>query len=173
MPNEHLRSAGLDVLAQGLDLLKTLTPAAYTQTLPQAFNASIGDHYRHCLDHFECLLAAPGGTIDYDARRRDGRVERNPAFAAERTHVLIESLRTLPADHLAAAVKVRCKVAYGDTESPLVPSTMTREIMYVIVHAVHHYALISVMCRLLEVPLATGFGIAPSTVHYQSTGAAR
>lgn len=169
MSNEPLRAAALDVLDQGLDLLASLSSADYIQSLPQAFNASIGGHYRHCLDHFECLLLAPGGdAIDYDARKRDERVERDPVFAAERTRELAVALRALPAARLAESVPVRCKVAYTGGESPLVPSTVAREIMYAIVHAVHHYALINVMCRLLELPITPGFGIAPSTVHHRA-----
>ncbi|MCU0794164.1 MAG: DinB family protein [Opitutaceae bacterium] len=168
MPNEHLRTAALAILDQGLDLLATLSPADYRQSLPQAFNASIGGHYRHCLDHFECLLAAPDNAIDYDARRRDERIEREPAFAAERTRQLAAALRALPDARLDAFISVRCKVAYSGCDSPLVPSTVARELMYAIVHAVHHYALIGVMCRLLEVPLTPGFGIAPSTVQHRA-----
>lgn len=172
MPNEHLRTASLAILDQGLDLLATLAPTDYGQPLPQAFNASIGGHYRHCLDHFECLLAAPGEAIDYDARRRDERVEREPAFAAERTRQLSAALRALPATRLDATISVRCKVAYTGSDSPLVPSTVARELMYAIVHAVHHYALIGVMCRLLELPLTPGFGIAPSTVQHRAAAPA-
>lgn len=70
-------------------------------------------------------------------------------------------------------MSVRCRVAYVGDDSPVVPSTFAREIMYAVVHAVHHYALIGVMCRLLELPLRPGFGIAPSTVqHYADHGAA-
>ncbi len=165
---EHLRSAALAILDQGLDLLASLENADYTRTLPEAFNASIGGHYRHCLDHFERLLVKGDEVIDYDARQRDERIERDPAFAAGRTRELASALRALPAVRLAEAVSVRCRVAYVGEDSPMVPSTFAREIMYAIVHAVHHYALIGVMCRLLELPLRPGFGIAPSTVQHRS-----
>ena len=36
--------------------------------------------------------------------------------------------------------------------------------VYSIAHAIHHYALISVMARLMEVKLPMNFGVAPSTV---------
>jgi hypothetical protein len=40
--------------------------------------------------------------------------------------------------------------------------------MYAIVHAVHHYALISVMLQLLKLTVPPGFGVAPSTVHHRA-----
>jgi len=45
--------------------------------------------------------------------------------------------------------------------------------MYAVVHAIHHYALISVMCHLLEIPLPEGFGVAPSTLKHQKDLAAQ
>ncbi len=104
MSNEHLRSAALAVLDQGLDLLASLENADYKRPLPQAFNASIGGHYRHCLDHFERLLVAGADVIDYDSRQRDERIERDPALAAERTRELAAALRALPAARLAETV---------------------------------------------------------------------
>ena len=38
--------------------------------------------------------------------------------------------------------------------------------MYAVAHAIHHYALIAVMCGMLEVPVPAGFGVAPSTLKY-------
>jgi hypothetical protein len=40
--------------------------------------------------------------------------------------------------------------------------------MYVVAHAIHHYALIAVMCGVLEVRVPAGFGVAPSTLEYHA-----
>ena len=47
-------------------------------------------------------------------------------------------------------------------------STFGRELMYAVAHAIHHYALIAVMCGLLGVRVPFGFGIAPSTLQHQA-----
>lgn len=168
MPPSLLRQAGLDVLSQGLDLLESLAPADYTHPLPQAFHASIGGHFRHCLDHFECLLGAAGEAIDYDARQRDARIEQDLAFATAHTRQLLAAFEDLPDSRLSDEVHVRCQVSYRGGAAPLVASTFARELMYAIVHAVHHYALIAVMARLLELPPVPGFGVAPSTLQHQA-----
>ena len=45
--------------------------------------------------------------------------------------------------------------------------------VYAIAHAIHHYALISVMSRLMDANLPEHFGVAPSTVAHNAGQAAR
>ena len=69
---------------------------------------------------------------------------------------------------LTRAVSVRTKVSYEDDVAPAMPSTIGRELMYAVAHAIHHYALIGVMCGLMGVPVPAGFGVAPSTLKHQT-----
>jgi hypothetical protein len=155
----------LAVLAQGEDLLESISVESYTRKLPAAFNGAIGGHYRHCLDHFTSLLRGAGTElVDYDHRERDPRIERDPAFALDLTRQIRARLGGLSPDDLLAPVVARCEVNYAHGESPLTRSTLGRELVYAIAHAIHHYALIAVMARLMEVELPVHFGIAPSTV---------
>jgi hypothetical protein len=59
-------------------------------------------------------------------------------------------------------------VSYAQGHSPLTGSTFGRELVYCIAHAIHHYALISIMARLMEVKLPEHFGFAPSTVAHNA-----
>lgn len=158
------------ILQQGELLLGCLGAEAYTRRLPVAFNASIGGHYRHCLDHFESLLGgAEDGRVDYDHRRRDPRIETELAFALEITRAIRRQLGKLTAEALETQVSARCEVSYSHGDSPVTGSTLGRELVYSIAHAIHHYALISVMARLMGVVLPERFGVAPSTVAHQQT----
>lgn len=168
-PNRNVLDAAVAILLQGEQLLAALTPAAYARRMPVAFNASIGGHYRHCLDHFACLLdGRETGEVDYDHRERDARVEQQPEFALERTRDLRIALERLLPATLALPVTARCEVSYARGESSVTGSSLGRELVYVIAHAIHHYALIAVMARLSGATLPENFGIAPSTVAYQS-----
>jgi hypothetical protein len=80
---------------------------------------------------------------------------------------LIAQLDSLDLVTLAAPVRARCEVSYASGDSPVTASSFGREMVYAIAHAIHHYALISVMARLLDVKLPDQFGIAPSTVAHQ------
>lgn len=166
--------AAIAILDQGKDLLLTLPQDSYTQRIPLAFNGSIGGHYRHCLDHFSSLLRCSGATlIDYDHRERDVRIETQPGFALQLTQELRAKLERLPLDALNDSVQARCEVSYAHGDSPLTGSTLGRELVYAIAHAIHHYALICVMSRLLGVALPPHFGVAPSTVAHQAKLASR
>lgn len=164
-PYQILQDSIIETMEQGLDLLGAITDSDYTRKHPLAFHASIGGHYRHSLEHFEPLLQEDTSIIDYDARPRDNRLETNRIHAAARTVELIAASRQLT--KFASPVHVRCRVSFSGDDSPLVSSTYEREAMYAIAHAIHHYALIAVMCNLMRVTLPESFGIAPSTVVHQ------
>ncbi len=61
----------------------------------------------------------------------------------------------------------RCEVSYAHGDSPVTGSTFGREMVYSVAHAIHHYALISIMARLMDAKLPEHFGVAPSTVAHQ------
>ena len=166
--SSELIQSVLETLRQGETLLMEISDDAYTCKHPLVFNASIGGHYRHCLDHFRSLLAATAtGTLNYDHRQRDPLVENDRFAALNATRELILGFTHLPAAGLAKSLEVTCKTSYTTTGSQMAASTVAREIMYSVAHAVHHYALIGVMGGLLNRPLPPGFGVAPSTLKHQ------
>jgi hypothetical protein len=162
----------LEVLNQGENLLAELEGSAYTARLPAAFNASIGGHYRHCLDHFRSLLeAAQVGDLNYDHRERGTLIENDRFAALNATRELRAGFQELDSDCLARRLNVTCKTSYAANGSQVSPSTIGREIMYVVAHAVHHYALIGIMGGLMGLKMPPGFGVAPSTLKHQEQAA--
>ena len=160
--------AAVAILAQGEDLLRALSAEAYIRRVPRAFNGCIGGHYRHCLDHFTSLLRGlDADEVDYDHRQRDARIESQPDFALALTRQMRARLEQLPLSAFDTPIKARCEVSYAHGDSPVTGSTFGREMVYAIAHAIHHYALISIMARLMEVSLPEHFGVAPSTVAQQ------
>ena len=158
----------MDILRQGEDLLTTLSAEAYTTKLPVAFNGFIGSHYRHCLDHFTSLRRGLDAEIvDCDHRERDPRIEREPAFALRLTRELRQTLESLDPAVLDPPVAARCEVSHDHGDSLLTQSSLGRELVYTIAHGIHHFALISVMARLMNAELPPYFGVAPSTVAHQ------
>jgi uncharacterized damage-inducible protein DinB len=165
----RILDAAVAILLQGEDLLRSLTSENYARKVPLVFNASIGGHYRHCLDHFTSLWRGlDRDEVNYDHRARDARLEAQPSFALAQTRHLRGMLEQLSPETLDTSVRARCEVSYAHGQSPAARSTLGRELVYVIAHAIHHYALISVMARLLEVKLPDHFGVAPSTVAHQA-----
>jgi hypothetical protein len=166
-------TAVTELLGQGEELLLHLGAEAYRQPVAIAFNASIGSHYRHFLDHFSSLLRGlEVGVIDYDARDRDLRLEQSPQLARELTCAVSVRLGQLTDDQLNLPVLVRCQVGYG-AGSPHTKSTLGRELVYAAAHGIHHFALIAVIGRFLNAQLPANFGIAPSTLSHRQALAAQ
>lgn len=168
--NRSLLCAIGEILRQGESLLHALDDETYTRILPQAFNSAVGGHYRHCLDHFQCLLdGLDAGTVNYDQRQRDRRIETDRQFAIAETRRLHRACQTIAPGALDLPIHVRSKVSYGGSESPAMMSTVGREVTYTVAHAIHHYALLGIMCGLMGIGLPPGFGVAPSTLEHEET----
>ena len=159
----------IETLHQGETLLSEISDETYTRKVPLAFNASIGGHYRHCLDHFRSLFdSAMEGDLNYDHRERDTLIEKDRFAALNATRELRESYERLDTVFLMRPLAVTCKTSYATDGSQVSPSTVGREIMYSVAHAVHHYALIGVMGGIMGLQMPLGFGVAPSTLKHQA-----
>ena len=169
---EHSRvliQAVIETLNQGETLLTEIDDEAYARKLPAAFNASIGGHYRHCLDHFRSLLdGADANELNYDHRERGTLIENDRFAALNATRALRQGYEQLGSNCLDRRLNVTCKTSYGTSSSQVSSSTIAREIMYVVAHAVHHYALFGIMGGLMGFTMPPGFGVAPSTLKHQA-----
>ena len=160
--------AAIGLLRQGRELLELVSDDAYCRRLAGASNESIGGHYRHCLDHFHCLIRGlETGLIDYDNRGRDAKIESDRRAALKASDELRDVLMALPVDKVQGPIRVSSKVHYERDDSQEVPSTLAREVMYVVAHGVHHFAVIAVMARFMDLSLPSDFGVAPSTLQHQ------
>ena len=167
--NQWLILSVIEVLDQGETLLQEIDDEAYGRRLPVAFSASIGGHYRHCLDHFRSLInAAEIGDLDYDARKRGTLIESDRFAALNATRELREAFERLDDRQLGRILRVTCRTSYSAASSQTAVSSVAREIMYSVAHAVHHYALIGIMGALMGLSMPPGFGVAPSTLKHQA-----
>ena len=166
--NRELLQSVIETLRQGETLLTEISDEDYTRKVSVAFSASIGGHLRHCLDHFRGLLdAAACGDLNYDHRERGTLIETDRFAALNAARELREGYEHLSFSFLSRPLLVTCKTSYSTSGSQSSTSTVGREIMYAVAHAVHHYALISVIGGLMEMRLPAGFGVAPSTLKHQ------
>jgi len=167
--DRELIQSVIETLRQGEKILAEISDETYTRKIAVAFNASIGGHYRHCLDHFNTLLAATvAGDLNYDHRERGTLVENDRFAALNATRELRAAYEKLNPDFLARHLNVTCKTSYSTSGSQVSPSTVGREVMYAVAHAVHHYALIGVMAGIMHIQLPIAFGVAPSTLKHQA-----
>jgi uncharacterized damage-inducible protein DinB len=166
-----LRLAALSMLDQGEQLLSLVPGPVYAQPSALVFNASIGGHYRHCLDHFGSFLhGLVKGVINYDQRERDPALERDQEAARSLTRNLRDRLELLGESALQLPVRVRGAVGGDPGHALISESSAARELAYVIAHTIHHFALIAVIARMNGIALPEAFGMAPSTLAYRRQG---
>jgi hypothetical protein len=161
------------VLRQGAELLRTLDPEIYARVGRFVTRSGIGAHFRHVLEFYTAFLdGVRTGRVDYGARARDSRLERDPALAGERMLAVAETLAGIDPVAVGAAVAVH---AEGESAAGVwSDSSIGRELQVLSSHAIHHFALVAILLRLEGVEPPEEFGVAPSTLDYwRSQGCAR
>ena len=166
IPLKFLIENNILCLKQGIQLLSNMDDNVYTHTQSPIYNSGIGDHYRHCLEHYLCFLdGIDARTIDYDARKRDKRISSDRLYAIQITEQVIQRLNLAACEGVALKVKMDCRL---DEEEGVIwtDSTPERDLQYLQAHTIHHYALIAMILRLQGHEPGEGFGVAPSTLTY-------
>ena len=129
--DHELIQSVIEILRQGETLLAEISDESYTLKVPLAFNATIGGHYRHCLDHFRTLFeSATTGDLNYDHRERGTLVENDRFAALNATRELREAYEKLEVVFIPRLLQVTCKTSYSTGGSQVALSTVGREIMY-------------------------------------------
>jgi hypothetical protein len=165
--------ASQDVLIQGLGLLFNIWDKTYSRVAEAPYSASIGGHYRHVLEHFQCVVRSiRSGEINYDTRERNPRLETEVTYATITTCDVLRAIKNYTDAGLARPCKVVNSTSYGSAQPSVIESNVGRELAYCVGHAIHHYATIRLICSHLGVEVPNEFGIAPSTLKYRSSVAA-
>ena len=175
MTTRSLNDAVADVLQQGCIFLDRVGDETYARPLEgtgQGKSASsLGAHYRHVLDHFLCLAEGiRTGEVNYDQRRRNPQVESSVTCARLVTEELANEFASFSPEILQRECAVTYSVGYGETEAEAVKSNLAREVMFCVGHAIHHYAIVRLMCAGVGVKLPYEFGVAPSTLKHLEAG---
>lgn len=156
---KELVDDNIALLEQSHGLIAAL-PAEVYATAPAGRRSGPGPHVRHILEHYSALLdGLSTGCVDYEARARDERLERDPDFALVTIEGLIGGLRTLESRSATATVEVRSDGHAGG-------STLGRELLFLLSHTVHHQALVALLLLPLGVAVDDCFGVAPSTLRH-------
>lgn len=150
------------VIQQINHVLEQLEPHEYRRPLPEFEGSTLGQHFRHILEFFQCLeKGIPAGTVDYAARERNLLYEDNPGIALSAFETFAEALPTLDIFE-----NVEVKAEFGGAERPCYTSTVGRELMFVYDHAIHHLAIIKIglRCQFPHVQSDKDLGVSPSTI---------
>ncbi len=160
----HLQQAIQNVFDQLRYSLDQLTPAQYVHPGKLLSQASIGQHVRHIIELFTCLEDGyASGTVNYEKRKRDRRIETDKEFA-------LQLLDGITAGLARENKNLLLEAAYGEDATGWLQfdTNYYREIAYNLEHTIHHMALIKVgIGEVSAMELPEAFGVAPSTLKYK------
>jgi len=165
----EIREIAAQTLQDSLSYLENIDPQIYALPQDILFGASIGQHTRHFVEFYQCLLdqtAGSGTLINYALRMRDARIEEDPQFAAQK-------VRELGSRLIAQTENKGCKLVCDEHISSRgeisVDTNIERELIYNIEHTIHHLAIIKIGLHAIapKIVLPEHFGIAPSTIQHR------
>lgn len=163
-----MKTVAKENLLQLKDLLQQIGQEHYTEKSPILSDSTIGQHIRHILEFYLLLVSGSfSGTISYDKRERDKRIEHDPDFAAQTVVRLLAGIDTLD-----NSLQVKFEGDYsksGDAQN-VIFSSVGRELAYCIEHSIHHQAIIKAGLISMGLGHLTDehFGVAYSTIRYRN-----
>jgi len=159
MSGKHRPGAdNISSLRQGIEMIEALDDGVYAGAPDGLRIGGIGSQFRHCIDFYTCFLrGVDDGTIDYNRREREPRVETDRAYAVQCMRQIADRLGTISSETAARGVSVlRDPVEIEDGGPRAYESTIVA------------------LLELQRVDVGAGFssfGVAPSTLRYwEETG---
>ena len=142
-----------------LQLLQQIEDKDYSKQSNILSGASIGQHVRHSIEMYQCILNGYStAEIDYSNRKRDIVIETSSEYAIKCLENIVQQINI-------ADKPIMVKSEDNDTT---VSSSFNREVLYCNEHLIHHLALIKVgLLELGKYQVAPNFGVAPSTIKYK------
>lgn len=150
--------SNLDELAA---LAGQLSSDEYNAPCPELGGTTVGQHFRHIIEIFLCLLNNyETGSINYDKRERNKRIETDAPTAVKRINHIRENLEK--------ENKILSLEQNLNHTKLYIQSNYFRELLYNLEHAIHHQALIRVgLRRFKRLTINANFGVAHSTIEYR------
>lgn len=172
--NTLILKAAKGILDEARIYLEKIPNDAYCMELTVFSGATIGQHTRHFIELFQCLVDAllVGNAdnevvLDYGLRQRNQLLQTEPKHALAAIDAIQSALPKLP----WGQVIMLKHTDYATGLFSLLPTSFERELSYNIEHTIHHFALIKIGLKLVApgLTLPPNFGVAPSTTYHSSS----
>ena len=163
--------SAINILNNAKEYLVKIGSQSYAEKQSLLSGSSIGEHTRHFIEFFQCLLsqANDGICLNYDQRLRNSMIETDPAFAISVIEDIQVELQELPSKvDIKAFCNIKSKI--DEFNSISIPTTIERELLYNIEHTIHHLAIIKIGLSNVDPSLSvsTNFGVSNSTIEFRN-----
>ncbi len=172
---DRLGDTNARLFEDAIELIRELDDTEFLCPTLTPGGGGIGPQLRHCADFARSLLdGLLAGRIDYDARKRDPLFETSRGHALGELESLAERLRALDRVRGERALAVKTEAAaLPRGVDPWCDSSLRRELLALLSHTVHHFALVRERLRARGCDPGRDFGLAPSTRAHESGTCAR
>jgi hypothetical protein len=154
-----------DTFLQLRTIIEQLNEDEFSEKLELLNISSIGQHVRHVLEFYVCLSQGiQSGIVDYDQRVRNLSIETDPNYAM----VILDELSNIFCCEEIEDTALINSIEYNGV-SLIANSSVSRELIYLIEHSIHHYAIIGIALRsyFSHVIIPENFGVAYSTTKHK------
>lgn len=145
-------------------ILNEIDQEIYTAKVELLSGSSIGQHVRHIIESYQCLLSSLDlGVVNYCLRNRDHKLETNLDQVRRANDTVLIELTNLNDNPTLRLEK--------DLEgTSFVTTNLDRELLHCMEHAVHHMALIKIGLKMVapEIMIPAHFGVADSTLRHRA-----
>lgn len=149
-------------------VLQSLPQQAYCQPVSLFHGSTIGQHFRHILEFYTCLLeGCHAGYINYSSRQRNDAISENKQVALQIIESVASAIMRLDMQQM---LQVESEFSdHSEEHKPAYASSVGRELQYAFDHAVHHLAIIrmGLEAHFPEIPVDADLGVAPSTLQHR------
>lgn len=156
-----------DTFLQLRTIIDQLSKDEFSEELELLNFSSIGQHVRHVLEFYVCLSQGiESGMVDYDKRVRNLSIETDPNYAML---ILGELSNIFCCEEIVDTALIN-SIEYNGV-SLVANSSVSRELIYLIEHSIHHYAIIGIALRshFRHVEIPYNFGVAYSTSKHKKS----
>ncbi len=162
-----LKESCKEILNQLKAVIININDQDFSKPIPVLNNSTIGQHVRHTLEFFTCLMGnLKSGTVNYDKRDHDKVIETDKLIAL----AVIENIGAfLDGNVKNIPLTLEANYCISDSELTLIKTNLFRELAYNLEHAIHHMAIIKIGLKEVApyISIPNHFGIAVSTIKYQ------
>lgn len=139
----------------------------YKKPCAVLFQSTIGQHIRHALEFYLCLLEGlDSHIVNYDERKRQYTIENCPNMAAEVIETIISKLNTINQNQF---LEIKANYTSDYDVEICMKSSLYRELGVCLEHSIHHQAIVKSGLKELDCLnlVNHNFGVAPSTIRNQ------
>jgi hypothetical protein len=164
---KQLKQHNIDILDKLIFLLETIALPNFTRQRKIISDATVGQHVRHIVEFYQCLQKGlPNNEINYDDRCRNVMIECDLIYAIGVLNQLKLFIKSIQNEQ---ELLLRANFSAAEDMDCIIPTSLSRELAFVLDHSVHHLAIIKIALADDGHSFAEDFGVAAATLKYRQT----